>query len=177
MRGAVVIVLTLVVLSGCSSYTVAKYGISPDNATALRAVGPQPVNVGEFRATKAGRKDIMCRGVGPIKAPDGGTFEDYVRKALIDELRVAGSFAESAPVTLTGNLDEVDFNSNSGKWTLGLTLTSSTGRSLNVVENYAYDTSFVGEKACALTGQAFGPAVQSLIGKVVKSPEFVGLLK
>ena len=40
-----------------------------------------------------------------------------------------------------------------------------------------YDTSFIGEKACALTAQAFPPAVQTLIGKLVHHPDFAGLLK
>jgi hypothetical protein len=35
----------------------------------------------------------------------------------------------------------------------------------------------VAEKACALTAQAFGPAVQTLIGKLVYHQEFAGLVK
>ncbi len=56
-------------------------------------------------------------------------------------------------------------------------MSSSKDRSLNVTEAYDYETSFFGEKACALTAQAFAPVVQSLIGKLVRSPEFPGLLK
>ena len=34
-----------------------------------------------------------------------------------------------------------------------------------------------GRSACAMTGRALGPAVQSLIGKLVNSEEFAALLR
>jgi hypothetical protein len=176
MRRFLGLVSVVALLIGCSSYNVAKYGVSPDNVTALRQVGGQPVKVGPFKATKAGQTEIGCRGVGPIKSPDGGPFEEYIRKALIDEMKVANVYSESAPVTLTGNLDKIDFSSTEGKWMIDLTLTSSNGRTLTIAESYSYETSFIGEKACALTAQAFSPAVQSLIGKAFRRAEFAELL-
>jgi hypothetical protein len=77
---------------------------------------------------------------------------------------------------LTGNLDRVDFSSTEGKWMLAVTVTSSNGRTLTVANDHEYETSYVAEKACALTAQAFGPAVQTLIGKLVHHPEFTALL-
>src|SRR5262245_22518584 len=150
MRRFFGLVSVVALLIGCSSYNVAKYGVSPDNVTALRQVSGQPVKVGPFKATKAGQTEIGCRGVGPIKSPDGGPFEEYIRKALIDEMKVANVYSESAPVTLTGNLDKIDFSSTEGKWMIVLTLTSSNGRTFTIAESYSYETSFIGEKACAL---------------------------
>jgi hypothetical protein len=82
--------------------------------------------------------------VGPIKTPDGQPFEEYIRKALIDELQVAELFSQSAPTTLTGTLNKIDFNSNlpTGKWTFDLTVHSSNGRSANVAETYEYEPTF-----------------------------------
>jgi hypothetical protein len=74
-------------------------------------------------------------------------------------------------------LNEIEFSSTSGKWILDLTLTSSNGRALNAREEYSYETSFIGEKGCALTAQAFPSAVQSLISKLVRNPDFSGLLR
>ena len=48
---------------------------------------------------------------------------------------------------------------------------------MTVANDHDYDTSFIAEKACALTAQAFGPAVQTLIGKLVHHPEFAALVK
>lgn len=177
MRTLIGLVIAIALMSGCSSYTVAKYGVTPDNVTVLATLGSQKASVGSFRATTAGQTEIGCRGVGPIKAPDGGTFEEYIRKAFIDEFKVANMLADPAPVTLTGNLDRIDFSSTSGKWNIDLTLSSSNGRTLTVNDVYDYETSFLGEKACALTAQAFTPAVQSMIGKIFRRPEFAELLK
>jgi len=177
MRHWPVSLLAIVLLTGCSRYAVSRYGVSVTNVTALRQMDGAPVTVGKFSATGESKREITCRAVGPIKTPDERPFEEYVRKALIDELQLAGLYSESAPVTLTGNLDKMDFSSTDGKWMMGMTVKSSNGRVLTVTNDHAYDTSFIGEKGCALTAQAFGPAVQTLIGKLVHHPDFPGLLR
>src|SRR5262249_40622253 len=161
----------------CSSYTGPRYGVSVTNVTALRQTGGQKVNVKPFTATGESKKEITCRAVGPIKTPDERPFEEYVRKALIDELQLAGIYAESAPVSLTGNLDRIDFSSTDGKWNLAMTVKSSNGRAVTGATDHPYDASFIGERGGARTAQAFSPAVQTLIGKLVHHPDFPGLLK
>jgi len=143
----------------------------------LKDLGENKVNVGPFTATKPNQKEIMCRAVGPIKTPDGEPFENYIRKAFMDELRMASAFSGDAKVTLTGNLDSIDFNSNSGKWLIDLTVVSSNGNSLSVSEAYDYKTSFYGETACNQTAQALLPAVQNVIGKVINNSKFGDLVK
>lgn len=167
----------VVVVSGCSTYSASRYSISVDNVTALKALNGQKLNVEAFTSTKPSKTEIMCRGVGPIKTPDGQTFEAFIKKALVDELKLAEAFSSSAPVTLKGNLDGIDFSSSSGVWNLALTINSSNGSSMSVKEDYAYTSSFYGETACNQTAQALMPAVQNLIGQIVKSKEFTGLLK
>jgi hypothetical protein len=162
--------------SGCSTYAASRYAICVDNVTILRDLGGKTINVGAFTATKPGQNEIMCRGVGPIKTPDGEPFSDFIRKALIDEMVIANVFSYKAPVTLSGNLDNIDFSSASGTWDLSLTINSSNGKSLSVTENYSYTTSFYGETACNQTAQALMPAVQNLIGRVVRAPEFKSLM-
>src|SRR5689334_23680478 len=109
MRHWPVSLLAIVLLTGCSRYAVSRYGVSVTNVTALRQMDGAPVTAGKFSATGESKREITCRAVGPIKTPDERPFEEYVRKALIDELQLAGLYSESAPVTLTGNLDKMDF--------------------------------------------------------------------
>jgi len=164
------------VLSGCSTYSAARYSSNADNVVALRELQGKMVNVGAFSANKPGERVIMCRGVGPIKTPDGEPFADFIRKALVDELKIAGVFSATASVTLTGNLEAIDFSSASGSWNLALTVKSSNGKSIAASEKYPFTTSFYGETACNQTAQALMPAVQNLVGKIVRSSEFPSLL-
>jgi hypothetical protein len=171
------ILIVAVLCVGCSSYAVPRYGVAVTNVTALKQTGGQKASVGKFTAAGESKSEITCRAVGPIKTPDERPFEEYVRKALVDELQVAERYSESGPVTLTGVLDRVDFSSTEGKWYLDLTVKSSNGSSVAVASVYDYESSFIGEKACALSAQAFGPAVQVLIGTLVHNPNFPALLK
>lgn len=178
MIGAV----ALAALAGCSTYSVSRYAISADNVVALRSLQGQKVGVGEFTSSPKNEKtgadlaEIMCRGVGPIKTPDGESFASYIKKAMVDEMKMAEIYATDAATAISGNLDAIDFSSAGGHWDMRLTLKSSNGRSMSLTESYPYTTSFYGETACNQTAQALMPAVQDLVGKAVRSPEFKTLV-
>lgn len=89
---------------------------------------------------------------------------------------MAEVYSDAAPVTITGNLNSIDFSSGNGTWNLSLTVNSSNGNSMSVSEEFSYTTSFYGETACNQTAQALMPAVQNLVGKVVRSAEFPALV-
>jgi len=188
-RQWVVLLLAVLVTSACSSFTIPRYGLSAENVTGLRKLS-QKVSVGRFTATPSGRTEISCRSRGPVRTPDGRPFEDYIQRALTEELKVADMLSDVAPVTLTGNLDKIDFSSMKGEWTMDLTFASSNGRSLTVSSTYDFKTgpayvfapwgggqAAADERACTETAQAFAPAVQVLIGKLVHHAEFAALLK
>ena len=173
----IILIVGLTTLAtACSTYSSTRYSANTDNVVALRNLKGKTVNIGAFTATKPGIKQIMCRGVGPIKTPDGEAFSEFVKKGLVDELKIAGLYSVSAPITLTGNLDAIDFSSASGTWNLALTIHSSNGKSVSVDEKYAFTSSFYGETACNQTAQALMPAVQDLLGKVVRSNKFQTLI-
>jgi hypothetical protein len=172
--------LATAALAGCSTYAVPRYSISADNVVALKAVVVNGISVGAFTQAPVANQsnnEITCRGVGPIKTPDGEPFADFVKTALASELKIAGVYAPNAPIQLSGRLNSIDFSSVSGAWNLALTVQSSNGRSLSVAENYSYKSSYYGETACNQTAQALMPAVQDLIAKVVGAPDFPSLLK
>jgi hypothetical protein len=165
-------------LAGCSTYAASRYSISADNVRTLRTFKGQLINVGPFSAVNPGQTELMCRGVGPIKTPDGEAFEEFVRKALVDELTIAEVYASDARTTITGRLDSIDFSSGMGAtWNIGLTITSSNGQTLSVSEEYKYTSSYYGETACNQTAHALMPAVQNVVGKVIRHPNFPELLR
>ena len=116
------VTLVALTMSGCSTYSVNRYAVSVDNITALKQAQGSKLQIGEFNSVKKSQTSIMCRGVGPIKTPDGQSFESFIRKAFIDELKMADLYASEAPVTLTGTLDSIDFSSASGKWNIAVTI-------------------------------------------------------
>lgn len=172
----VLLLVSLAVLVGCSTYAADRYSISADNVTALRNLNGKQLNVGPFSSSEPGLTEILCRGLAPIKTPDGETFAEFIRESLIDELKIANVYSPTARVILTGHLNDIDFSSADGAWNLSLIVKSSNGASMTVTESYAFTSSYVGDVACAQTAQALMPAVQNLIGKVINSPEFSTLL-
>ncbi|GFD88617.1 hypothetical protein KUL152_08430 [Tenacibaculum sp. KUL152] len=167
----------IVGVSGCSTYSVNRYAVSVDNISSLKSVANSNINVGAFNAIGESKTSIMCRGVGPIKTPDGQSFENFIRKAFIDELTMAGVMDPNAPITLTGTLDSIDFSSASGSWDIAMTISSSNGNAISVTESYEFTSSFYGETACNQTAQALMPAVQNLIGKIVQDKGFSKLVE
>lgn len=175
----IVIALSVLTLSACSTYMPQRYSISADNNVALKSIEAGNINVGAFKGPAS--FDSSCRAAGPIAPPDNLSFEAYIQKALADELKVAGKFDDKSPkVTLTGMVDQLAFSSSrgltGGSWDIGLRVTSSNGKTVRVSEYYEFNSGFVADTACKQTAEAYYPAVQNLIGKLVKSPEFVSLV-
>ena len=176
----VALIMSFAVTAGCSTYAASRYSISAETVSALRTFRGQTVAVGPFTARQPGKTEITCRAVGPIKTPDGEPFEEYIGKALIAELTIAEVYAASAPIVLTGMLESIDFSSaimDTAAWDIALTLRSQNGKSLAVTERYVFTSSWYGETGCSQTAQALMPAVQNLVGKAVRHPEFSELLK
>lgn len=174
------IALTTVALTACSTYMPQRYSVSADNSVALKAIDAGAINVGTFKRATA--FDNSCRAAGPIAPPDNMSFEGYIQKALADELKMAGKFDANAmaKVTLSGAVEQLEFSSTravtGGSWDIGLRVMSSNGKSTYIVEHYEFNSGFVADTACKQTAEAYFPAVQNLIGKLIRSPEFVGLL-
>ena len=174
---AIIALLGLTILTGCSTFATSRYSPSVDNVLALKQHKGVQVNVGNFSSFEPGLSVITCRGFGPVKSPDGEPYSEYIRKALTDELKMSDVYSSDAPITLTGQLNQLDFSSNSGNWNISLTVNSSNGKSVTVNDNYKYTTSYNGETACNQTAQAFMPAVQDIIAKLVRGNDFKTLIK
>lgn len=180
MSKQLVISLSLVaLLSACTTYTTPRYSINVDTSVALKALNATGVAVGSFSGPNA--FDTKCRVSGPLAPPDGLSHTAYFKKALEDELKMAGAHSASSPrIILTGTVNRIDFSSSSGltggSWDLDVTLNSSNGKSITASEHYQFESGLSSDNACKQTAEAYMPTVQNLIGKIVRSPEFRGLL-
>jgi hypothetical protein len=157
-----------------------RYSVSGDNNVAIRALGVSGVGVGDF--TGPDRFDPNCRLLGALQVADDLGHTQYIRKAFEEEFKIAGIHALAAPrVVLTGRVTHMEFSStrelNRGEWTIQLTLASSNGMTMDAAETYQFESGFIATTACKQTAEAFAPAVQNLVGKFVRSPEFAKMLR
>lgn len=158
-------------LSGCA-YNVAPYGASVTNVESIKSLGIKPVSVAKFASARPGQSSITCRAAGPVSVSP--SFESYIEKALIDELKLAGVFDANSPLVIKGSLEEIDFSSGitDGKWLFSLTVSNARNESFTTKSIFGFSGSFVADKACQETAQAFAPAVQKLVLDIVRDPQF-----
>lgn len=168
---SLIVVVVAATLSGCA-YNVSPYGASVTNVESIKSLGIKPVSVAKFSSKQPGQASITCRAAGPVTVSP--SFETYIEKALIDELKLAGAYDPSSPLVLNGKLEEIDFSSgiSDGKWLFTLTVSNTRNESFTTKSIFGFSGSFVADKACQETAQAFAPAVQKLIQDVVRDPQF-----
>jgi hypothetical protein len=158
-------------LSGCA-YNVSPYGASVRNVESIKSLNIKPVSVATFQSSKPGLASITCRAAGPVSVSP--SFENYIEKAFIDELKLAGAYDPSSNVTLAGRLEDVDFSSGitDGKWLFTVVVSNNRNESFTAKSTFGFSGSFVADKACQETAQAFAPAVQKLVEDIVRDPKF-----
>ncbi len=176
----IIVVTALALLAGCETMVAPRYSVTGDNNLAVKALGVTGVGVGDFAAPAS--FDPNCRLLGPLQIADGITHTQYIRKAFEEEFKIGGVYAAGPPaIMLTGTVTQMEFSSvrgvTGGVWTIALTLTSSNGRTMTATENYEFASGFAAPTACKQTAEAFAPAVQNLVGKFVRSPEFASLVR
>jgi predicted small secreted protein len=180
MKKIILITASALLLSGCQTFNAQMYGVSTDTNYAIKSLKlNETISVGEFSLGKP--LDTTCRAVGPISLPNNLTFQSYIKKAFEDELKVSGAYAYKAPkVVLSGRINKLDMSSSKGLlrgyWDIDLTLESSNGQSITDSEYHEFDSGFEGISACQNTANAFMPAIQNLIGKIMRSPKFKNLV-
>ncbi|NND43680.1 MAG: hypothetical protein HKN58_00040 [Xanthomonadales bacterium] len=167
-----------VLLSACSTMTPARYIPSADTNLALDKLAGAQARV--MPLGMPADPDVNCRMMGPVKPADGMTIGEFVAEAFNTEFKYADIYAVDG-ITLSGNMDRVEFSSivglTSGRWDLALTLNSSNGQSISTQNLYEFKSGFDAITACNQTAQALGTAVQELVRKTVTDSRFPALLQ
>lgn len=163
--------VTATLISGCA-YNTSQYGASIRNVETIKSKNIKPVAVAQFKSTNPGLASITCRAAGPVTVTP--SFESYIEKAFIDELKLAGVYDPASNIILAGKIEEIDFSSGmtDGNWTFTLTVSNNRDESFTTKSVFGFSGSFVADKACQEVAQAFGPAVQKLIEDLVQNPKF-----
>lgn len=128
--------LFLLALAGCVYQTVSSYTPYPETIFAAQHAVSIPVNIGPFQDASF-RKELTCRSLAILTAPNGQSYADAIRQALIDELAQANRYDPDSPVTLTALLNRIDVETKNGTWIIRLTLFSSNGKHMVLETSYA----------------------------------------
>jgi hypothetical protein len=174
----VVLALSIVALSACSTMQPPRYSVSVDNIQTLKKL--TEIN-GEFTSlNQVAEFSSNCRLMGPIEPADGLSIPQFITKAFNDELKMADKYSKDT-VKITGDVTKVEFSSitglTNGYWDIGLSLNSTNGNNLSVNNKYSFKSGFDAITACNATADALSPAVQDLIKATVNHPEFEELMK
>lgn len=178
MKKTFAILAATTLFAGCTIYkTVPHYTPDPLNVETVRATVEIPVNIGEF-ADASFRKELTCRSLAIVETPeDGWTYADAIRYALIDELTQAERYDPESPVTITGLLNRIDFETEKGSWIIRMTLTSSNGKTMTIEQKHEYNGIGAGEIACSQAASNYLPVFTAFMKQLLTSPEFAELAK
>lgn len=171
-------VLLVILFTGCS-VKAPQYNSSADNVVELRKINSK-LNVGKFTATVSEKK-ILCRLARTVTIANNMSFEEYIENAFVEDLKMADKYSSESNITISANLNKLSVSSglaDTGYWKFDVTLSSSNGRSFDIISEYIYETSFVGAIACnEHMPNAFKPAVQKLIKEILAHPKFKSLIQ
>lgn len=175
----ILILLILVDLCGCA-HVADRYSVSADSVALIRGLAPRSINVGRFSTGEGVPLNAApCAGV-TIAPSDEGTFSEYIRAALIAELKMAGAYSDRSAQTITATLDALSVDASAfsatGEWSIRMTLIG-VGKPFTVSENYRFKSQNISSTTCDIASRRFAPAIQNLVEKIVSTPEFAGLAK
>ena len=171
------VVFAAFLFTGCGIKT-SEYNVSADNVQILRDYKELKLDVSTFSATTAGESSAMCRLAETISTPKGESFEEYIKDALISELKMAGVYDKNSDLKISGNLNKIYGSTMYGNayWEISVTITSSNGKSLSVNTKREYPSSYLASTACNNMGTSFSPTIKQLIGDILNHKDFHLLL-
>ena len=168
-----------VVATGCSTTHSIPYKASTGNVIAIQETlesQGKKVTVGTVTMAPGIEESPTCRLMGPIKVAPGKSPAQYIKDAFIEELFMAKAYAPTSESVINAKIDNIKFSSISpARWDITMSVNSSNSSGYTVSINYGFDTSWDAYSACKNVADAFGPAVQALLGKVVTHPQFTTL--
>ena len=181
MKGYRVILASSVALvtAGCSTTNSIPYKASTANVISIQktlASQGKKVSVGSVSMAPGVEESPTCRLMGPVKVAPGKSLAQYIKDAFIEELFMADAYSPTAQPVINAKIENIEFSSVSpASWDIAMSISSPNSPGYSVSVNYGFDTSWDAYSACNNVADAFGPAVQALLGKVVTHPQFASL--
>jgi hypothetical protein len=168
-------------VSGCSTTNSIPYKASTSNVIAIQQTletNGKQVSIGTLSMAAGLEEAPTCRLMGPIKVAPGKTLARYIKDAFIEELFMAKAYNPTSTSVINAEIKNIKFSSVSpASWNIVMSVSSLNSPGYSVSVDYGFATSWDAYSACKNVADAFGPAVQALLGKVVTHPQFSSLAK
>lgn len=168
------------VASGCTTTNSTPYKASVTNIIAIQqsvAAKGEKVSVGNIVMAPGVEERPLCRLMGPVKVAPGKSPTQYIKEAFREELFAAQSYSPTASTVINGEMKVLKFNSfSSAKWRMTMDVSSNISSGYSVSIEYPFSVSWGAMSACENVANAFGPAVQELLRRVVTHPNFTLLV-
>lgn len=180
-------IIAAVMLAGtaaCAS-VAPKYTPVPDNVNRLRDAGIGPVKLGEFKADPANAEavnQLSIRG-GAYSSPYEGSFVNYLREAVRQDLEDARLISPDSKVEVAGVLIRNELSAGMSKGTAAIearfTVTRDTKVRFDKTKSatHEWESSFVGAVAIPRAQQNYPVVVQQLLSQLYSDSDFVAALK
>jgi hypothetical protein len=191
--------LVVMLCTACSGVplTADRYNLYSGNISILNSLDMEPINIGLFSSSFTNPVEIFGNEISPtghgelrclvdayITPPDAQTFSNFIRSSLVFELTNANLYTSESPITLTGDLQELNFSfekagfgngSVGGTWSFRIEITSSNGKSKSITSSYSYETAYKASSCDQMAGSMM-PAIQNLISEILTNEMFPSLL-
>lgn len=176
-----ILAASLFILSACgTTHLSLPYKSSNETISAFKKLGLDSIEVESVSSFVD--LDYSCpASTGVISLPDNITYENYIKKSLIEELAIAEMYDNKTPkIKLKVEVKELEYflshNSLMSVWDVGLKIDSSNGASLKIHEHYLFDAGAYSLWSCKKIADAFMPAIQKTIFDIATSPDLKALL-
>jgi hypothetical protein len=153
------------------TYVAHRYSVSNENIAFLRSYASAKVAMGDLTLSEGAR--IGCGLFDRLVLPKGESFPEYVRQALIDELRGAGLYSTDSPNILSGQIDKIE-NLIPSTWGLTATFTFADNESMTVHGLHKGESQVWFD--CIEPAETLGLAVENLLSNLYHQPTFVDQL-
>lgn len=178
----IMLILLMSFISGCITYHGQNYGVSADNISSLNKLQSNTktkIKSVEFTSYSPGRSRMGCRAAGPISTPNGEPFDQYIKEAFIDELKIANLYDPNKGIEVKGHLKKIATGSGIGnaRWVIHVDYSSPGKETFSVNIEHKTRSSWLADKACLELAHGLGPAVQKLLKETFSNPEFIKWLQ
>jgi hypothetical protein len=175
---AIFTIITISLLSGCSSNNIRAYRPAPSIKYDLPHSN-QKIYVKSVTMPEGDTNSIMCRAAGNIYLPQKMTYSAYIGDALRKNLTVIDKLSDSSygAHTIDVVLTQVTFNSLAGEWFIDGDIKIDNQKPLTINTISQYGTSYFAIEACRNTAESFDEAVTNFIKKILNHPDIVQNLR